>query len=140
MKPEDPSDRIYQRLLRLFPFDFQREYGAEMHAVFRDERRDTGGWRLWVRTVAGFATTAPAEHLDVFRCDVRERFRSLARNKMVSFVAVASLALGIGANIALFSVVNAMWLEALPLPDADRLVRATDGPGAGAVSYDHYLR
>ena len=38
-------DRFYARLLRLLPFDFQREYGDEMATVFRDERRaaDVGG-------------------------------------------------------------------------------------------------
>ena len=51
MAKETRSDRIYRWLLRLFPFDFQREYGADMHAVFRDERRETDGvmddmWRL----------------------------------------------------------------------------------------------
>jgi hypothetical protein len=46
MNMETRSDRIYRRLLRLFPFDFQREYGADMHATFRDERRDTNGVRL----------------------------------------------------------------------------------------------
>jgi putative ABC transport system permease protein len=134
------SDRIYQRLLRLFPFDFQREYGEDMQAVFRAERRDAGGWRLWTRTLVGFLQTAPAEHWDVFRRDVRDGSRALARNKVVTLVAVASLALGLGANIAIFSVVNAMWFEPLPLPEAERLIRVTDGSAVGSVRFDDYLR
>ena len=137
---ETRADRIYRWLLRLFPFDFQREFGADMHAVFRDERRDIGSLRLWSRTVAGFLRTAPAEHLDVFRRDVRDGLRSLARNKVVTLVAITSLAVGFGANIAIFSVVNAMWFKALPLPDAERLIRVTNASPVGAVEYDQYLR
>jgi hypothetical protein len=140
MNKETRADRIYRRMLRLFPFDFQREYGAEMHTVFRDERRDTDGLRLWSRTIAGFLRTAAAEHLDVFRRDVRDGLRSLARNKVVTLVAITSLAVGVGANIGIFSVVNAMWLKALPLPDAERLIRVTNGSAVGAVAYEHYVQ
>jgi putative ABC transport system permease protein len=140
MKKETRSDRIYRWLLRLFPFDFQREYGAEMHAVFRDERRHTDALRLWSSTVVGFLRTAPAEHLDVFRRDVRDGLRSLARNRVVTLIAITSLAVGVGANIGIFSVVNAMWFKSLPLPDAERLVRVTNGSAVGAVTYDHYVQ
>jgi putative ABC transport system permease protein len=140
MNKETRSDRIYRRLVRLFPFDFQREYGADMHATFRDERRHTDGVRLWSSTLAGFLRTAPAEHLDVFRRDVRDGLRSLGRNKVVTLIAITSLAVGLGANIGIFSVVNAMWLKALPLPDAERLIRVTNGSAVGAVAYDQYLQ
>src|SRR5262245_56448302 len=60
--------------------------------------------------------------------DVRFGARSLARDRTFSAVAVLTLALGIGANSAIFSVVNAVLLRPLPYPDADRLamVFATD--------------
>jgi putative ABC transport system permease protein len=54
--------------------------------------------------------------------DVRHSVRMLANNKMFSAIAVVTLALGIGANTAIFSVVNAVLIKALPYPEPDALV------------------
>jgi putative ABC transport system permease protein len=54
--------------------------------------------------------------------DIRYSIRLLFKNKTVTLVALIALALGIGANTAIFSVINVVVLKALPYKDADRLV------------------
>src|SRR3954470_22267131 len=67
----------------------------------------------------------------IFR-DLRYALRTLRHNAGVSFVIVLSLALGIGANTAIFSVVDALLLHPLPYPNADRLANVwIHSPGIG---------
>jgi putative ABC transport system permease protein len=54
--------------------------------------------------------------------DIRYSIRLLLKNKTVTLVALVALALGIGANTAIFSVINAVVLKGLPYKDPDRLV------------------
>src|SRR5215510_11078303 len=53
--------------------------------------------------------------------DVRHALRTLAKARGFTAVAVLSLAIGIGANTAIFSVTNALLLRPLPYPNADRI-------------------
>ena len=71
---------------------------------------------------------------DTLLRDLRYGLRSLHRTPTFSFVAVLSLALGIGTTTAIFSVTNAVLLRPLPVPEPDQLRVVTKvGPGAGAA-------
>jgi predicted permease len=59
--------------------------------------------------------------MHAFFQDIRYAIRTLRRSAALTLVIVASLAIGIGANTAIFSVVNGVLLKPLPYPDADRL-------------------
>lgn len=64
--------------------------------------------------------------------DLRHGWRLFYKNPAFSAVAVLTLALGVGANTAIFSIVNAVLLRPLPYPDSDRLVRIFfNEPGVG---------
>jgi len=81
--------------------------------------------------------------LDDFAKDLIYAVRTLRRSPTFAIVAVLSLALGIGANAAIFSLVNAVMLGSLPVKDPDRLVQITrtrsDGRPA-QVSYPLFER
>ncbi len=77
---------------------------------------------------------ARAQMLDAFVQDIRFGLRAMLRQKGWTAVAVITLALGIGANTAVFSVVNNLVLHPIDYPNADRLAVVFEQPRQNSVS------
>jgi predicted permease len=82
--------------------------------------------------------------MDAFIQDLRHSFRVLRKNPGFAAAALAALTLGIGANTAIFSVVNAVMLRPVALPEPDRLVYFMNvtpggqGPAASPAKFLHW--
>ena len=129
---------IYRTLLFCYPAPFRHEYGVAMVSAFADqvqEARRLGGWRaevsIWLKTILDLFITAPREHYHVIKQDLRYAFRMLVSRPVFATVAILSLALGIGANTAIFSLLNTLVLSSLPVRDPHGLVMLTDPNSSG---------
>jgi predicted permease len=82
--------------------------------------------------------------MDILFQDLKHSLRAFAGSPGFTLAAVAALALGIGANTAIFSVVNAVLLKPVPFPDPDRFVYLMNtspqgsGPGASPAKFAHW--
>jgi len=146
------ADQLFRLALRLYPASYRARFGAELSELFRDTARDERhrtGWsgivRLTGRTLVDLGRDALVERrrvraglrpyresarrgpvLDAWRQDLSFALRLLRRAPGFTLVVMLTMALGVGANTAIFAAVNAALLEPLPYPHADRLVVAED--------------
>jgi predicted permease len=115
----------FRALLSLYPGTFRDEYGRELNLLFVDRYRDASSvWEratLWLDVLTGLAVEVPKEHCRMIVQDLRSALRSLRKHALVTLTIVVTLGLGIGANAALFSLLNAVVLRSLPVPSPDQL-------------------
>jgi predicted permease len=145
LDPSSRAARLHRLLLLAYPAAFRRRFGTGLSYAFAlDEAaaRNAGlpAWFFfWLVTIVdalrcGLAercrfTSRPLPHApmevsmgSMFTTDWRDGWRSLSATPLVTAIAVLSLALGIGANTALFSILNTLIFKPLPVREPDRLV------------------
>src|SRR5690242_3178603 len=93
--------------------------GASPEEAYRDARLDTGGVEQVIQSVRDVRAGA---WLDSLVRDFRYGVRTLAKNPAFTLIAMATLALGIGANTAMFSLLDQVVLRLLPVLDPERVV------------------
>jgi len=141
---------FYRWLLRLSPESLRREYGAAMEEMFArrlTEARRAGLWHaihVWWRELAGLLSLALSERygsaarirhqrermlarpkagvMDTTAQEIRQAARRLVRTPVFTLAAALTLALAIGANASIFTVVHRVVLNPLPYPESDRVI------------------
>lgn len=137
-----PSMPLGRLLLLAFPRRFREAHGAPMlqnaaDVLERERARGVTVTVSWLRLAIDLLSAGMAERfqptrplpdsrrapmLDTLLQDMRFSFRSLTRRPGVTALAVLTLALGIGASAAMFTVLDGVLLKPLPYPDPDRIV------------------
>ncbi len=143
-------ERVYVALLRAYPAGFRARFETGMRDAFAHEyasARSRGRLArsvFWMVTILHALWFGMAERISrsprpqpigfdhhglqggsmtsLFSFDWRDAYRSLRAAPVVTAIAVVSLALGIGANTALFSILNSLLLKSLPVHEPSQLV------------------
>jgi putative ABC transport system permease protein len=136
---------VYRLLLRLAPRRLRDKHGREMEAMFRAQVAETRGRgriavaAVWICALADIAGAIPRNLIHLWRrrgrvgvprerrslmigSDIRYAWRSLNHQRFASVLVIGMLALGIGSTVAVFSLVNGLFLRPFPFPEPDRLV------------------
>ena len=141
LSSNDRDLKIYRNLLRLFPIDFRERWGKDMETLCR-HRLDNAGEGLFARSWTRLAIVLDAlagagrERLrqtgqalgtggsgsSPLTNDVRHAIRALQATPGPALIAVATLALAVGASTMTFSVIDGILLKPLPYQDPERIV------------------
>jgi putative ABC transport system permease protein len=131
----DAARRTYRRLLRIAPRHLRERYSAEIEDAFiANWERARGAGRLWAWTRAAADLAAARFVFPNRRLTRRERtrlmlatefraaWRSFGRQRAATALVLLMLALGISANVVVFSLVNGVFLQPFPFPNPERLM------------------
>ncbi|HET9795004.1 MAG TPA: ABC transporter permease [Thermoanaerobaculia bacterium] len=135
---EEDFDRELESFLQISAERKERD-GMTPEAALRAARLELGGSRDAVKE--GWRDAAWESALGTLGRDLRFAARLLAKNRLVTAIAVGTIALGIGANTAIFSIFDAIVLRELPYPEPGRLVivwETTSGIPTASVSGPDY--
>jgi predicted permease len=128
---------FYRLLLHLYPSSFRAEYGDEMSAIFAQELGRSSGLhakcRLWFATAAEIFFNAVMLHWEIARRDLLHSTRSLLHSPGFTATAILLVTIGIGANVAVFTLANFVLVRPLPFPESDRLMKVWEK----TEGYDH---
>ena len=128
---------LYRLLLHLYPSSFRTEYADEMSAIFALELGRSSALharcRLWFATVAEIVFNALMLHWKIARRDLLHSARSLLHSPGFTATAILLVTLGIGANVAVFTLANFVLVRPLPFPESDRLMKVWEK----TEGYDH---
>ncbi|MEP7345064.1 MAG: ABC transporter permease [Gemmatimonadaceae bacterium] len=151
--------RVFRALARLTPVEFRERDADELAGIFDELHTDArskhgrlAALRALLAEFPGLARilssawrsprymrphfTAPPRRrsmFDIVTGDIRHAIRSLGRSPVFTTVCVLTLALGVGANTAIFSLVNGVLVRPLDFPGPDRLVALGEAPEDGSV-------
>jgi putative ABC transport system permease protein len=139
------TERAFRTLLRLYPARFRREFAEDMQALFAERLAEATAsgrrFRFLLTTLLNVVRAAAAERwtshphgqpafaikprrrpMSGLAQDVRYACRVLLRQPAYAAFVIGTLAIGIGATTAVFSVVHGVLLRPLPFAESDRLV------------------
>ena len=118
--------KLIDVLLRLYPEEFRSRFGRDIRAFHEERIRERRP--PWSRIVFDHFTSAVREQAHALGPDIRSAIRSLRSRPAFAAVVILTVALGVGANGAVFSIVNGVLLKPLPYGEADQVLVLTHEP------------
>jgi len=131
MEPAGPPRlRGYRVLLRLYPRWFRREYGEDLLQAFRDELRDRGAVRGWLRVIADLFVSIPAQHREAVMAH-RSSSSDLVGVVLTGTAVLALVAFGgifaLAALLVIAVLTFARWRRMVPYREALRQSNSRGG-------------
>ncbi|HTI38941.1 MAG TPA: ABC transporter permease [Vicinamibacterales bacterium] len=131
------TDRLYRLILRLAPRGLREAHGDEMREMFVEHLRFARArgfaavCATWSAAIADVLTARRRARVnlpnaqrkgDTMGSDIRYALRALRRQRGATVLVLMMLALGIAASVAVFALVNGLFIRPFPFPNPDRLV------------------